>query len=91
MAGGGNDTGGSDGSGGMGGGNDGTGGTDGTGGAMQPMGQRPGMGLVSGGVRAESANFVGVFTLGEAPGGNRVMQSAQYRLDAGVVGTTQQD
>ena len=46
-------------------------------------------GLVAGGVVAHSAHFTGVFTLGEAPGGNRIMTSANSQLRGGVIGATQ--
>lgn len=41
-------------------------------------------GLISAGARAETATFIGVFTLGEAPGGSLVMQFSAYRLGACV-------
>jgi hypothetical protein len=46
-------------------------------------------GLVAGGVVAHSAHFTGVFTLGEAPGGNRIMTSANSQLRGGVIGASQ--
>jgi hypothetical protein len=46
-------------------------------------------GLVAGGVVAHSAHFTGVFTLGQAPGGNRIMTSANSQLRGGVIGATQ--
>jgi len=46
-------------------------------------------GLVAGGVVAKSAHFKGVFTLGEAPGGNRIMTSANSQLRGGVIGASQ--
>jgi hypothetical protein len=46
-------------------------------------------GLVAGGGVAHSAHFTGVFTLGEAPGGNRVLTSANSQLRGGVIGASQ--
>jgi hypothetical protein len=46
-------------------------------------------GLVAGGVVAHSAHFTGVFSLGAAPGGNRISTSAKYQLRAGVLGASQ--
>lgn len=46
-------------------------------------------GLVAGGVIAHSANFTGVFALGESPGGNGVLTSATKQLRGGVIGASQ--
>lgn len=73
------------------GGTDNMGGSNTGGGSNEVMAPTPGLGLVPGGVRAESANFIAIFTLGYAPDGNRVMQSDRYRMDAGLVGAMQRD
>jgi hypothetical protein len=36
-----------------------------------------------------SDNFIMLGTVGEVPGGNRHMQSAEYRLNLGFIGATQ--
>ncbi|HEX7451891.1 MAG TPA: hypothetical protein VF294_06380 [Polyangiaceae bacterium] len=46
-------------------------------------------GLVAGGVVAHSKHFTGVFSLGAAPGGNRISTSANYQLRGGVLGASQ--
>ncbi|MEP7052463.1 MAG: hypothetical protein ABJB12_19000 [Pseudomonadota bacterium] len=46
-------------------------------------------GLVAGGVVAHSAHFTGVFSLGAAPGGNRILTSATHQLRGGVLGASQ--
>ncbi|HEY5372106.1 MAG TPA: hypothetical protein VIK01_00405 [Polyangiaceae bacterium] len=46
-------------------------------------------GLVAGGVVAHSKHFTGVFSLGAAPGGNRVLTSTQYQMRGGVLGASQ--
>jgi hypothetical protein len=45
--------------------------------------------LVAGGVIAHSANFTGVFSLGQAPGGNGVLTSKNAQLRGGIIGATQ--
>jgi hypothetical protein len=47
-------------------------------------------GLVAGGVIAHSKHFTGVFSLGAAPGGNRILTSTSYQLRGGVLGASQQ-
>ena len=46
-------------------------------------------GLVAGGVVAHSKHFTGVFSLGAAPGGNRISTSTRYQLRGGVLGASQ--
>lgn len=46
-------------------------------------------GIVAGGVVAHSKHFTGVFSLGAAPGGNRIMTSGNYQLRGGVLGASQ--
>ena len=46
-------------------------------------------GLVAGGVVAHSKHFTGVFSLGAAPGGNRILTSSSYQLRGGVLGASQ--
>ena len=46
-------------------------------------------GLVAGGVVAHSKHFTGVFSLGAAPGGNRISTSTNYQLRGGVLGASQ--
>jgi hypothetical protein len=46
-------------------------------------------GLVAGGIIAHSKHFTGVFSLGAAPGGNRISTSASYQLRGGVLGASQ--
>jgi hypothetical protein len=48
-----------------------------------------GAALAAGGVKARSAHYQIVTTLGQAPGGNANMSSPSYRLKAGLVGATQ--
>ncbi len=45
--------------------------------------------LPGAGVAAKGRLFKGVFTLGESPGGNGVMQSTNQQLRGGLVGATQ--
>jgi hypothetical protein len=52
-------------------------------------GPHPGLSLVPGGVVAASESFIGVFTLGQAPGGNGLSSSENYQLRGGLVGSTQ--
>lgn len=49
-----------------------------------------GAALAAGAVKARSAHYQIVTTLGQAPGGNANMSSPSYRLKAGLVGATQQ-
>jgi len=49
----------------------------------------PGMDLVAGGTVMSSENYRLVLTAGQGPGGNGVMTSGSYRLQGGLVGTTQ--
>jgi len=46
-------------------------------------------GIVAGGTVAHSKHFTGVFSLGAAPGGNRISTSASYQLRGGVLGASQ--
>jgi hypothetical protein len=46
-------------------------------------------GLVAGGIIAHSKHFTGVFSLGAAPGGNRISTSTKYQLRGGVLGASQ--
>jgi hypothetical protein len=46
-------------------------------------------GIVAGGVVAHSKHFTGVFSLGAAPGGNRISTSTSYQLRGGVLGASQ--
>jgi hypothetical protein len=46
-------------------------------------------GIVAGGVVAHSTHFTGVFSLGAAPGGNRILTSATAQLRGGVLGASQ--
>jgi hypothetical protein len=46
-------------------------------------------GLVAGGVIAHSKHFTGVFSLGAAPGGNRILTSTSYQMRGGVLGASQ--
>lgn len=46
-------------------------------------------GIVAGGIIAHSKHFTGVFSLGAAPGGNRISTSASYQLRGGVLGASQ--
>jgi len=46
-------------------------------------------GLVAGSMVAHSAHFSGIFSLGAAPGGNRILTSANHQLRAGVIGASQ--
>lgn len=50
---------------------------------------RNGLGQVVDGVVARSANFTMILSVGEEPGGNVSMHSSQYRINLGVVGSTQ--
>jgi len=47
------------------------------------------LGLSAGGVFCSSANYQAILTLGQSPGGNMVMQSANYRMVGGLIGATQ--
>lgn len=38
---------------------------------------------------AKSKNFIGVFTLGQAPGGNGTSTSKSRRLHGGLIGASQ--
>lgn len=49
----------------------------------------PGLALTSGGDVLQSPGYSLVLVTGEAPGGNGIMTSAGYRLQLGLVGTTQ--
>lgn len=49
----------------------------------------PGMGLTSGGTRMRSSRFTIQVSASQAPGGNDVYASPRYRLQGGLVGTTQ--
>ncbi len=51
---------------------------------------RPGFDAVVGGNLLTSPNYSLMLTVGEAPGGNGVSVSSNYRFVGGVVGTTQQ-
>lgn len=46
-------------------------------------------GLVAGGTVGHSKHFTGVFSLGAAPGGNRISTSTNYQLRGGVLGASQ--
>jgi hypothetical protein len=46
-------------------------------------------GLVAGGIVAHSKHFTGVFSLGAAPGGNRILTSSSYQMRGGVLGASQ--
>jgi hypothetical protein len=46
-------------------------------------------GIVAGGIVAHSKHFTGVFSLGAAPGGNRISTSTNYQLRGGVLGASQ--
>lgn len=50
----------------------------------------PGSALVSGGNVMTSAKYRLVLTTGEGPGGTQVLQSRNYKLIGGLVGTTEQ-
>ncbi|HKY39876.1 MAG TPA: hypothetical protein VJN18_28265 [Polyangiaceae bacterium] len=50
---------------------------------------RNGVGQVVDGVVARSENFTMILSVGEEPGGNVSMISSQYRINLGVVGSTQ--
>ena len=50
---------------------------------------RPGNGNVVDGIVAHSSNFTMVLSVGEEPGGNLSMSSSMYRVNLGVVGSTQ--
>lgn len=50
---------------------------------------RPGSALVSGGNVMTSAKYRLVLTTGEGPGGTQVLESTNYRLLGGLVGTTE--
>ena len=50
----------------------------------------PGQDIVTGGVVATSASYTLYATMGESPGGNGVMSSANYTMIGGLLGTTQQ-
>lgn len=66
----------------------GDGGNAGTGGStMDEGGTRTA--TVAAGTVAHSENFTAVLTLGEAPGGNRVMSSSKYRVNLGVIGANE--
>lgn len=47
-----------------------------------------GRAIVAGGKRMRSQNFRAVITAGQAPGGNRVMKSTNYKFIGGLVGST---
>ena len=47
------------------------------------------LGLSAGGVFCSSASYKAILTLGQSPGGNRVLQSANYRMVGGLIGATQ--
>jgi hypothetical protein len=47
------------------------------------------MDMVAGGIRAHSANFTLILTLGESPGGNGVAKSTLYQVRGGLVSSTQ--
>lgn len=49
----------------------------------------PGHALVSGGALLESSKYRLWVSMGESPGAQGVMSSTKYRLESGVVGTTQ--
>lgn len=76
------------------GGTAGVGGSAGTAGMAGSAGAPPLEGtssqalLSSGGV-SKNADYTLVMSAGEAPGGNRVMSSSDYRLQLGVTGATQ--
>jgi hypothetical protein len=46
-------------------------------------------GLVAGGIVAHSKHFTGVFSLGAAPGGNRISSTTKTQLRGGVLGASQ--
>lgn len=48
---------------------------------------RPGQDLVTGGALGASTNFSLYSSMGESPGGNGVMSSANYKMVTGIVGT----
>ncbi len=49
----------------------------------------PGVALTAGGTYATSASYIVFGALGESPGGNTTLQSANYKLQSGVIGATQ--
>jgi hypothetical protein len=83
----------------MGGSTGGSGGSDTDGGAGGPSADggpdggrtvsRPGKDFVAGGVRAHSANFTIILSLGESPGGNGLAKSTLYQVRGGLVSSTQ--
>ena len=70
-------------------------GTTGGAGGEAPLGPasmgtpRDGVSQVVDGVVARSENFTMILSVGEEPGGNVSMISSQYRINLGVVGSTQ--
>jgi hypothetical protein len=52
---------------------------------------RTGVRGVSGGVKASSPNYQLIGTMGEGPGATGTSESPAYRLQGGVVGTTQDE
>ena len=73
------------------GGSAGRGGSGGSGGTgiVSQADPRQGFGMVVDGVVSKSENFTAILTLGERPGGNTSMGSSMYRLNMGLVGSTQ--
>lgn len=74
-------------------GGSGSGASPGSGGTPDPgVNGKPGGALVSLGAKMTSSNYLLVLTIGEAPGGNGesgVLVSENYRLRAGLLGTTE--
>lgn len=49
----------------------------------------PGFTVPAGGILMKSTNYILLSTTGEAPGGQQVMSSPNYKLETGLVGATQ--